>query len=142
MRISVNKTIVPYKLTAELQAASVPVERVAIIPGGLEIAIDDDLVLEFAETINTIIEAHDGIDNKAVGKANRRIKVIDSLSPLVGRNITSINNNADRDALIQAICYNLGICDENGLIQAQPAELEAQPIGATSHTNKKIKQEI
>lgn len=66
MRISVIKNIVPYKLTAELQAAGIPVKRVASLPGGLDIAINDDLVSQYEELINTVIEAHDGIDDIAV----------------------------------------------------------------------------
>lgn len=50
-----------------------------------------------------------------------------SLGNLAGRNITSINNNVDRDALMRAICYQLGIVDENGIILAQTAQNVPNP---------------
>lgn len=46
---------------------------------------------------------------------------------LAGRNITSINNNADRDALMRAVCYQLGIVDGNGIILASPAIGPSKP---------------
>lgn len=45
-----------------------------------------------------------------------------SLAPLVGRNISSINNNADREMLNQAVYFMLGICDENGIILSATVE--------------------
>lgn len=41
-------------------------------------------------------------------------------SGLVGRNISTVNNNAERDALMRAVCYICGITDENGIILGTP----------------------
>jgi len=46
----------------------------------------------------------------------RHSKAILEIQPLVGRNISSINNNADRDTLLRTMAYLLGVCDENGII--------------------------
>ena len=123
MRIRADKTIVKKKLTQELLVAGVPVVRdVALLPNnGLEIPlVNEDEAGNYMETINTVIEAHDGIDVEANSKANRHTAAIAVLASIAGRNITTINNTADRDALMQAICYELGICDEFGFILADP----------------------
>jgi hypothetical protein len=41
-------------------------------------------------------------------------------STLAGRNLSTVNNNLDRDSLIQIICYLLAIADENGIIFSNP----------------------
>lgn len=35
---------------------------------------------------------------------------------LGGVNVSAINSNADRDALIKAICYQIGLCDHLGVL--------------------------
>jgi len=57
---------------------------------------------------------------KENSKANRRAAAVLSLAPLVGRNISSINNNSDRELLNRATYFILGICDEDGVILATP----------------------
>lgn len=44
-----------------------------------------------------------------------------SSSGLAGRNISTVNNNADRDAMLKVIGFLLGIIDLNGLILGSPA---------------------
>lgn len=51
-------------------------------------------------------------------KNARRTMAITTINGLAGQNLSSINSNADRDALLFSICYLLGICDETGLILA------------------------
>jgi len=68
MRTRADKNIVPYKLTRELIAAGVPVVRqIALLPNnGLDIALPNEGAADvYLELINTVIEAHDGIDDIA-----------------------------------------------------------------------------
>lgn len=37
-------------------------------------------------------------------------------SGLAGRNLSTVNNNTDRDALLKVICFQLGLCDSGGVI--------------------------
>jgi len=80
MRIKISKTVVPYKLTRELIAAGVPLlAPVALLPkDGLYIPILQADEVLYIDIINTVIDAHDGIDDIAVLKADaeQRIKNI------------------------------------------------------------------
>ena len=81
MRLTIDKTVVPYKITTELIAAGVPVKRqVALLPNnGIEIPLEneDDIDL-YIDTINNVLDAHDGIDDIAEVEegAKQRVKKI------------------------------------------------------------------
>lgn len=49
-----------------------------------------------------------------------------SSSGLAGRNISTVNNNTDRDAMLKVIGFLLGIIDLNGLILGTPAPIVPQ----------------
>ena len=81
MRIRVDKIIVPYKATAELIAAGVPVRReIALLKNnGVEISLEneDDASL-YKGIIETVLDAHDEIDDIALieDDAKQRLKAI------------------------------------------------------------------
>lgn len=43
-------------------------------------------------------------------------------SQLSGRDLSTINNNADRDDLLRAICFQLGLCNSSGIINSNYSE--------------------
>ena len=68
MRIKVDKVIVPYKLTRELLAVEIALTgNVGLLPNGVYIPLTDETQADdLLPTIETVIEAHDGIDDVAV----------------------------------------------------------------------------
>jgi len=81
MRLKLTKTIVPYKLSDELRAASVSLRHdVALLPkDGLYIPLtDESQANELLPTIESVIDAHDGVNDVAIleADAEQRIKDI------------------------------------------------------------------
>ena len=80
MRIRIDKVIIPYKATAELIAAGVPVRReIALLANGVEIPLvnENDVPL-YVDIIQTVLDAHDGINDIALieDDAKQRLKAI------------------------------------------------------------------
>lgn len=116
-------------LHSDLVAAGLPVNGTAI---------EGQTVLwTRALTPAELVIAEDIINPEKAAKKARKAAAIATINGLAGRNLSSINNTADRDALLKAICYMLGICDENGLILEQPIDNGASAQQSETATKKK-----
>jgi hypothetical protein len=66
MRLKIDKTFIPKKLTRELRAAGVPVAR-EVLPlplGGIYVPlVDERQACDYLSIVESVIILHDGIDN-------------------------------------------------------------------------------
>jgi hypothetical protein len=98
-------------------------DRLYSLDNGVEVKFEDSGMLSIFSiltdlTIDTVLSTV----NYTEPLANRRNVASNLLvsSTLAGRNLSTVNNNSDRDDLIKIICYLLAIADEDGIIFSNP----------------------
>ena len=82
---------------------------------GIDSTLTDAQIITVLSTTATTAEAQASFQLRRSAALAKLVS-----SGLAGRNITSVNNTADRDALNVVICYMLGLTDANGLILGNP----------------------
>lgn len=111
-------------LFEKLQTANLPVisatEQGQIVMGAMTPVQEEVYYAIVYEHTQPVKDAE--YNAKIADKAGRNTAVASRLASLSGRNISTINNNADRDTMNQATWFLLGLCDKDGIILAQPAE--------------------
>lgn len=90
----------------------------------VETRLEDSGLLSIYSTLNSTV-INTTITNVVQSEpvADRYVAAVAFLSSsgLAGRNISTVNNNTDRDAMLKVIGFLLGIIDLNGLILGNPA---------------------
>lgn len=110
-------TINVSKLSKELEQAGIPYSGVNA--DGVVWGVDENRTpIQNQPNVAAVILAHDPTDYDAIDKAARLSAIQPFLisSGLAGENLSALNNNADRDALLKVICFLLGFADSNGVI--------------------------
>lgn len=127
-------------LFQDLQNAGLPVIS-ATEEGEIEMGPMDEV--QYAQYSNILLQDFQPAAHQKKLDDELRIANLDSFiisSGLVDKHLSTVNNNPDRDALFQVICFKLGICDAGGTIRLSTWVPPVQPTNLSSldknNTNK------